>query len=137
MYRIGLNAVFNEKGAAAALTLMAALVAITPLCGLLFQCGCDWPWRGLDAGCNYYRTAAAHRCPWCVSLGGGILSSGLAVAVGLWAALVAPVRSLPALRAVLLRGVCGMLGFVLAASAAAVLAAAAQGYPLGVGVLLR
>jgi ammonia channel protein AmtB len=34
--------------AIAAVTSVAVfgLIAITPLCGFMFGCGCDWPWSG-------------------------------------------------------------------------------------------
>lgn len=38
---------------------------VTPLCGWVFGCGCDWPWHGLAARCDYFDPAAAYHCPWC------------------------------------------------------------------------
>jgi hypothetical protein len=35
-----------------------------PYCGLLFRCGCTWPWAGGWAGCNFHNPAGP-RCPWC------------------------------------------------------------------------
>ncbi len=51
-----------------------AAVFVTPYCGYLFECGCTWPWAGLDAHCNIYDAYAEHRCPWCTSLQAGGLS---------------------------------------------------------------
>jgi hypothetical protein len=34
------------------ITVVLALAVVTPLCGLLFDCGCPWPWAGLAAYCN-------------------------------------------------------------------------------------
>lgn len=55
---------------------------MTPLCGLMFNCGCTWPWQGLDSHCNIHDSTALHQCPWCVSLLAGALSLGLAVLLG-------------------------------------------------------
>jgi hypothetical protein len=38
---------------------------VTPVCGWLFNCGCDWPWLGLATHCNYFDATATLRCPWC------------------------------------------------------------------------
>ena len=43
----------------------ATIVALLPLCDLLFNCGCDWPWSGGVDHCNVYRPGDRH-CPWCV-----------------------------------------------------------------------
>jgi len=63
-------------------TVIAALILITPLCGLLFDCDCTWPWQGLESHCNIHNPQAAHQCPWCVSSIAGGASVGLAVLVG-------------------------------------------------------
>ena len=44
-------------------TLITTLIIVTPLCGFLFQCGCDWPWSGLDTRCNFYKPVIEHPCP--------------------------------------------------------------------------
>lgn len=35
-----------------------------PYCGLLFRCGCTWPWAGGWADCNYHNVRGP-KCPWC------------------------------------------------------------------------
>ncbi len=49
-------------------------IFVTPYCGYLFECGCTWPWSGLDADCNIHQADAEHRCPWCASLVAGGVS---------------------------------------------------------------
>ena len=63
------------------------LIIVTPLCGLLFQSGCDWPWLGLDAGCNFYKPGAEHQCYWCASMITGLFSTGLAIIGGVLTAM--------------------------------------------------
>ena len=67
-------------------TLIITVIIITPLCGFLFQCGCDWPWSGLDSDCNFYQPHAQYHCPWCASMVTGVLSTGLAIITGILAA---------------------------------------------------
>jgi len=116
-------------------TLIIIVIIITPLCGFLFQCGCDWPWTGLDSNCNFYKPQAEHKCPWCASMTIGILSIGGAMIAGLWATTI----SLPVdteqkiIKIITLRIVFGIMIFVLLASFIAGLAAFYQGYPLGIG----
>jgi len=42
-----------------------AAVAIAPLCGAFFRCGCTYLWAGGDAACNINNPAPPY-CPWCV-----------------------------------------------------------------------
>ena len=35
-----------------------------PACGLLFRCGCSFPWSGGVAGCNIHNPSGP-KCPWC------------------------------------------------------------------------
>ncbi len=49
------------------LAIVLTLVVITPLCGWLFGCGCDWPWRGFIENCNAFKPDAPEKCPWCVN----------------------------------------------------------------------
>lgn len=63
-------------------TVLSSLVLITPLCGLLFDCGCTWPWSGLESDCNIHDPAMAHQCPWCASTIAGVVSVSLAIAMG-------------------------------------------------------
>jgi hypothetical protein len=116
-------------------TLIITVIMLTPLCGLLFQCGCDWPWSGLDSKCNFYQSGAEHQCPWCTSLMTGILSTGLAIISGVWASIVylCPATNQHSVKEVLTRIVFGGTVFVLVAILTAGLAASWQGYPTGVG----
>jgi len=116
-------------------TLIIIVIIITPLCGFLFQCGCDWPWAGLDAKCNFYKSHVEHKCPWCASMTTGVLSIGGAIIAGLWATTI----SLPVdteqniIKIITLRIIFGTMVFVLLASLIAGLAALWQDYPLGIG----
>ncbi|BCG65281.1 MAG: hypothetical protein methR_P3107 [Methyloprofundus sp.] len=116
---------------AGAITFVIALVAITPLCGFLFQCGCDWPWLGLDAHCNYYKPQAEHKCPWCASMFVGILSTGLAVVSGVVVALFMPTLGFKS--TIVVRTLQGLVVFVVLALLTANIAAKWQLYPLGTG----
>lgn len=131
---LGLEHLFDnpDKPAAAGLTVLLSLILITPLCGYLFQCGCDWPWAGLDKHCNYFREAAAHRCPWCVLLPAGVLSAGIAIVAGaLMASLsLAFYADRPLAKSVLQRTLLGLLVFFGIAVIAAWVAADWQNYPL-------
>ncbi|ORU90576.1 MAG: hypothetical protein A6F71_06325 [Cycloclasticus sp. symbiont of Poecilosclerida sp. M] len=70
------------------ITVLVALVLITPLCGLMFDCGCTWPWAGLESHCNIHNPQVVHQCPWCVSTFAGAASVGLAIALGFLASIV-------------------------------------------------
>lgn len=76
---------------AGGLTVVIAMLVVTPVCGWLFHCGCSWPWAGLDDGCNYHAVQALEKCPWCASLFAGFASVGLSIAAGFWAALRLPI----------------------------------------------
>jgi hypothetical protein len=64
----------NPSLAALAVVFVFGLIAITPLCGLIFDCGCDWPWNGLHHHCNVFDPDAKLKCPWCDSNVAGTLS---------------------------------------------------------------
>jgi len=66
-------------------TVLISLAILTPYCGFLFDCGCTWPWSGLESHCNIHDPLAEHQCPWCASLVAGIISSAAAVLAGLYA----------------------------------------------------
>jgi hypothetical protein len=122
----------QEKRGSAIIMLIISLIAITPLCGFLFQCGCDWPWLGLDAKCNFYQPNSEHQCPWCASMATGVLSTGTAIVAGIWASNISIglLISQPPIKEVLIRILFGVIIFVLIAAIAAKLAAFWQGYPL-------
>ena len=137
--KVGLHSIRNPAGI---MTAIAMLVLITPLCGFLFDCGCTWPWAGLESYCNIHQPDAAHQCPWCVSFFAGALSLGLAMLVGFLlsimpassgydvrnAALVS-IQPKPPMSAIVLRTLVGLLGFTVMAAITGWLSGYAQGYP--------
>jgi hypothetical protein len=42
------------------------IVFFTPLCGMLFRCGCTFLWSGAFSGCNIHQANTPH-CPWCAA----------------------------------------------------------------------
>ena len=131
-----------EKRYSALTTLIISLIIITPLCGLLFQCGCDWPWRGLDADCNFYKSHEKQHCPWCASMLTGILATGLAIIGGVFTSII--VLELPLFSCkneylsnrIIARISAGLSIFFLIAILTAGIAAFWQDYPLGLGLYL-
>jgi len=69
----------TEKTAAGLLSLITTAIFITPFCGLLFGCGCTWPWAGLADYCNLYAHHPILICPWCKPLPIGITALGITV----------------------------------------------------------
>lgn len=128
----------TEKRWAASITLLFSLVMITPLCGLLFQCGCDWPWLGLDAHCNFYKSYKEYHCPWCASMISGVLSTGLAIVGGVFTAIFPIETLIPSIKRyeIVVSTLVGLTIFFLVAILTASLAAIWQDYPLGLGALL-
>jgi hypothetical protein len=135
----GSNVVRYQAGI---LTVIVALITITPLCGLLFDCGCTWPWSGLESHCNIHDSKAVHQCPWCVSIVAGVLSVGLAVLVGYLLALkpadtgsdmrgsaLADGHQESSLSEISKRFFVGMLGFVSVAVVTGWLSGMIQSYP--------
>lgn len=124
---------FNVKPRliAAVALLIISIIVSTPLCGMLFKCGCDWPWYGLDKGCNIHKPAAIHQCPWCVSLSTGIFSIAIAIVGGILAAIALPLfcTKHQTVKEIALRTLFGISIFLLLTILAAVLAALWQGYP--------
>lgn len=125
----------NTQTISGALTLITTLILITPLCGLLFQCGCDWLWSGLDTDCNFYQPAAKHHCPWCASKITGLLSTGLAFIGGVLTAMTValPLAINRTITEVAVRIFLGLTVFVLVALLTGGLAAIVQIYSLGIG----
>ena len=78
----------NEQWWSLFITVVIALIILTPLCGLFFQCGCDWPGFGLDMRCNIHQANLKSPCPWCTSLARGLLSVGVAMVVAVVVAMV-------------------------------------------------
>jgi len=122
----------KEKRLSALIVLIIELITITPLCGYLFQCGCDWPWSGLDEKCNYHQPHIKQQCPWCVSMAMGILSTALAIMMGVYASSVSMdiLGNQHKVKEVLLRALIGLSVFVLTAIIMAIMAASWQNHPL-------
>jgi hypothetical protein len=129
----------RNKWIAATLTCLISLITITPLCGFLFHCGCNWPWLGLDDGCNYYKSHAEHTCPWCASMITGILATGLATLSGILATIFAPLSKMkfPDPIEIVARTSSGLSVFFLLAVLTAALTAVMHAYPLGIGQYLH
>jgi hypothetical protein len=134
-----MNLKLNAQTICGAATLITTLILITPLCGLLFQCGCNWPWLGLDDRCNFYQTAEKHHCPWCASKITGLLSIGLAIIGGVLTTMTValPLVVNRSLTEVAVRIALGLTIFVLVALLTGGFAAIGQNYPLGVGFVMR
>ncbi|MDD5323101.1 MAG: hypothetical protein PHD43_21310 [Methylococcales bacterium] len=128
----------NTKIISGAATLITMLIIVTPLCGLLFQCGCDWPWSGLDAECNFYKPGADHQCPWCAPIITGIFSTGLAIISSVLTAMAPslPLAIVRPVNEVAVRILLGLMVFALVSILTAGLAALSQNYQLGVGSFL-
>jgi hypothetical protein len=115
------------------ITVLISLIVITPLCGLLFSCGCTWPGAGLEENCNYFDRSAHYQCPWCTSIIAGGLSVGFALFAGYfasmanWFSLQSPS---PAFKQVFVRVIGGLGVFFLAAFVAGLVSAKIQGYPV-------
>ncbi len=122
----------QEKRGSAIMTLIISLVIVTPLCGFLFQCGCDWPWLGLDTKCNFYKPHAQHQCPWCASMITGILSIGTAMIAGVGISLmpVSFIKNPHIVKEISFRVLIGLITFILVAVITAKVAALWQGYPM-------
>lgn len=131
-----LNSISSERKASGITTLIAALILLTPMCGFLFQCGCDWPWSGLDTHCNFYKPHAEHKCPWCVSMLTGVVATGLATLVGVLIAMMPLWKISGTIKQVIVRIVLGLSAFFVVGIVTAILAAIVQHYPLGIGQYL-
>lgn len=123
-------ATINTRTTAGLFTVILALILITPLCGFLFDCGCNWPWAGLHKNCNVYDTRLDSKCPWCQPLISGVLSSGLAIFAGFRVAINTTLKNQIPLNYVssefLIRLLLGMFAFLLTAAVTAWLASSTQ-----------
>ena len=72
--------------AAVTAVVVFGLIAITPLCGLMFDCGCDWPWSGLYHHCNFFDALSKLKCPWCNNVAAGALSMLIVFGASIFAA---------------------------------------------------
>ena len=114
--------------------LIMIVIIITPVCGLLFQCGCDWPGLGLDSKCNFYKLHAEHQCPWCVSKKKAALSIGLAGIFSIYVTINSLFLSNQnTINQIGVRTMSGVVIFVLVATLTAGWVALLQDYPLGIG----
>ncbi len=120
----------REKSYSLCITLLICLIIVTPLCGFLFLCGCDWPWDGLNAGCNYYQQHSVHQCPWCTSLVAGGLSTGLALLAALWCSIANIQLIQGRVNEIVARISLAVIIFVLIAALTAALSAHWLGYPM-------
>lgn len=128
----------NVRVTAAFLTLLVGLVIVTPICGLLFQCKCDWPWLEFYYHCNYFNAdvPASHKCPWCISSWVALGSIGTAFVLAALAALfLSGDEQAMTLKTIAIKVAFGVAVFMLLVSLSAALAARSQHYPLGIGGL--
>jgi len=122
----------KQKRLSALIVLIIELITITPLCGYLFQCGCDWPWLGLDEKCNYHQSHIKQQCPWCASMLMGILSTALAIMMGVYASSISMelFSNQHKVKELVIRNLIGLSAFILTATIMAIVAASWQNYPL-------
>lgn len=116
------------------LTVLIGAIFITPLCGLLFQCHCDWPWLRFYFDCNYFQPEVTHKCPWCTSDLAGLGSIGMALILAMLASLFSKPDTF-ATKAIISRVMFGLTIFILIATISGALAAYSQDYPHGIGRL--
>lgn len=116
--------------AAAAVVVAFALIAITPLCGFMFDCGCDWPWGGLHRHCNAFAVHAELKCPWCDDLVAGTLSMLIVFGASGIVSYRAGAKRASASTRFGTGVLAGALTFHFTSLATATLAALATGYPL-------
>jgi len=118
------------------LIFLLGLVVITPLCGLLFQCRCDWPWLSFYFDCNYFHAEMTHKCPWCNSNLAGFGSFVAAFVFATVGVLFIKTRTFTANAAALAARVTfGLIIFILTAALTGATVAYSQDYPLGIGGL--
>lgn len=116
--------------AAVTAVMVFALIAVTPFCGLMFGCDCDWPWSGLYHHCNFFEALAKLKCPWCNNVAAGALSMLAVFGASIFAAYRASSVSASANQRFTIGVLAGAVTFHLVSLATGVLAALATGYPL-------
>lgn len=57
----------HQSVTAVVLLIVIVMITLAPFCSQMFQCGCTWPWNGLDRYCNYHNKNLEDHCPWCAS----------------------------------------------------------------------
>ena len=82
--------------AALAIAFVVTSVIYMPVCNLVFDCGCTWPWLGGVQHCNIH-VAGPPDCPLC--------TSGYLVQAGFFALIAAPLRLLASTSASLNSGI--------------------------------
>jgi len=114
----------KEKRLSVLIVLIIELISITPLCGFFFQCGCDWPWFGLDEKRNIHQANIKNQCPWCVSMLMGVFSTAVAIISGILvsSATLGGVSNQESVKQILLRIILGLTVFILVAGLMALLA---------------
>jgi len=111
-------------------TLGVAAILVTPYCGLLFGCGCSWPWSGLAAQCSFFHPQSRIVCPWCEHVFAGIASVLLSAAsAALIAAKTGLSKSLSQRSAIVVRTLIATAVFLLVATIAGWVTAVATEYP--------
>jgi hypothetical protein len=116
--------------AAVTAVVVFGLIAITPLCGFMFNCGCDWPWSGLYHQCNFFDALSKLKCPWCNNVAAGALSMLVVFGASILVAYRASSIAASANARLTIGVISGALTFHLVSLATGVLAALATGYPL-------
>lgn len=110
---------------------------LTPLCGLWFSCGCDWPWGGFFMACNaIVKNTAPPHCPWCVHPVMAAVSIGISLVASTIATSKVGNFSSKSYAARLYRIAVGTAVFVSTLSTGAWVGALATGYPLFLGMRL-
>jgi len=123
----------RQKKKAAVFTGILVLILVTPLCGFLFDCGCTWPWSGLDSKCNFYKQNTIHKCPWCASWITGWLSVGASIASGMFVAVSPlPIVGDGVRNESFIRTLLGTITFLCVAIATSWLAVELQNDPFGI-----
>jgi len=122
--QLGMIYANKQKRLSVSIVLVIELITITPLCGYLFQCGCDWPWFGLDANCNIHQSHIKHQCPWCVSMIMGVFSTAVAIMCGVVVsgASLGWVSNQSIVKQVLIRVIVGLTVYIFIAGLMAILA---------------
>lgn len=116
-------------------TILISLIILTPYCGFMFDCGCTWPWSGLESHCNIHDPLAEHQCPWCTSLLLGVLSSTAAVFAALFVSTKTANSFSHPNRAFLsiqfpIAVAAGLIAFLIVATVTGWISGTLQGYPV-------
>lgn len=116
--------------AAVTAVVVFALIAIMPLCGFMFNCGCDWPWSGLYHHCNFFDALSKLKCPWCNNVAAGALSMLAVFGASIFVAYRASSLSASTNARFTIGVLAGAATFHLVSLATGALSALATGYPL-------